>query len=701
MAKLLPHEIRAGTDLLEAYRIRTGKATTARELRVSANGWTSQMIVANGALSDVNASDMEPYFNARRVLANAPIRAAFTSNVQAARKLRASHDPGRNSWNLTIDAKLASWNEQLWRQKCATWQRDLNALGVVFRAEIDGAVFGPLNTHVFAGAFVPSWEYPLSQGDMKVATLPRDVRARALDPTGWFIGELAACGIDVGSLRFIGYIDMAESETMTVGSFDGVRAWRKILNTPGYTTIVGPADLMGRAPKWICAKLANADCLCVDFGPRPRPGLKAATALNWSGVSIAKDWVAQHAGKLRLQAYRRTNNAGILDDGAGGATINDLRMDIDQTTFVGKDFTVSVRAPSMPLNVNSTGNTPFTGGRPLSDAIGALAANATGIGSGLVDLAWYVVTPRGFDLLRLYNVSSADVSSSARILLTSGEVHVGLPMTYVHAKLIADRDSTSDPVLKKKYEDAIKGLTPYIDALARLCVVNGGLPFPRVVDYEKLELRRMANEADQNFDALVVDEKSGLTMRKVAESLSSRRSAGERWVMASKLYDEALSSVDLTTPELWSELQSSNGDHTMSATGIVGEMTYKVTFVGGATFTVDEIGYAIAACRLSDVAAGDAALQAIGFEPAAVRAELADLTAAGAGSVFGIGVRNGPSPDGLAFSHSAFCDQDGVPIMRWGTDDAYIRASMLFNMGGEKVDGILASTFFANTLDVA
>lgn len=701
MAKLLPHEVRAGIDLLEAYRSRTSKATLARELRISANGWTSQMIVTNGPVNDVSAADLEPYFAARRVLSNAPVRQSFLSNVQAAKKLRASHDPGRNSWDLSIDARLVAWNEKLWRQKCATWQREIYSLKNTFKGVVSGAAFGGAAPYTFAGAFVPSWEFPPSQDDVKSALLPREVRARAIAPRDWFVGELAACGIDVGSLHFVGYIDAMESEVVSAGSFAGMAAWRKILNTPGYTTIVGPMDLMGRAPKWICSKLVNADCLVVDVAPRPRVGLQTTTALSWAGLSIGADWAATHGPKLRLQAYWSNNNNYLLDKGAGDAVLNDVFQDINATTMRGVNFAVDVRSAALPLNVSSTGNTPHSAAKPLSDAIGQLAANGVGIGTGIVDLAWYVVTPRGFDVLRLYDVASADVSIASRIVLSSAEIHVGMPMTYVHGKLISDRDSTSDAALKKKYQDAIDGLVPYLDALARLCVVNGGLPFPRIEDYEKLELRRMANEADQNFDTLVVDDKSGLTMRKVADSLAKKRADGVRWIMASKLYDEALSAIDLTSPELWSELQNSSGDHVLSASGIVGEMTFKVAFTNGATFTVDEIGYAVAACALSDQSAGDAALAQVGFDPSKTRAELSDLTASGAGAVFGAGVRAGSAPGGLAFSHSAFCDQNGVPIMRWGTDDAYVRAAMLFNMGGEKVDGILASTFFANTLDIS
>lgn len=700
MAKLLPHEVRAGVDLLEAFRTRTARGTTARELRVTANGWTSQMIVANGALADVTAEDLAPYFTARRVLANAPIRESFLANVKAARKLRASHDPGRNLWNLTIDAGLVKWNEKLWREKCATWQRDLYSLKASFKAVISGSVLGSNASHWFVGAYVPSWENPPSADDAKIVTLPRETRSRITDPHGWFMSELAACGIDTGSMRFIGYIDVLESQSLSGLGFAGVTAWRKIINTPGYTTILGPCDLMGRVPKWICTKLAGADCLAPDIAPRPKAAAQAVEALHHGGISFCHDWAVAHASTMRLQAYRSTNSSTTVDDGASAAIINDLFQDINNSSLRGVNYTVTVRAPSIPLMVVSTGNTPYTGGQPISDAIGDLASNGTGLGAGTVDLAWYVVTPKGFDILRLYGVASADTSIASRIALSSDEIHVGMPMTYVHGKLIADRDSTTDVALKKKYQDAIDGLTPYMDALARLCVVDGGLPFPRIVDYEKLELRRMANEADQNFDTLVVDEKNGVTMRKVADGLASKRNKGERWMTASKLYDEALSAVDMTSPQLWSELQSGDGNHVLTASGIVGEMTFTVSFTSGASFVTDEIGYAIAACALRDQTKGDTALREVGFDPALTRAELSDLTASGAGSVFGAGVRNGPAPGGLAFSHTAFCDQNGVPIMRWNGDDAYVRAAMLFNMGGEKVDGILASTFFTNTLDV-
>lgn len=685
-----PYSLKDGTHVLTQFGKRTNTLSKVWELRVNMNGWKAQHLVHNASnFSDLTAQDLAAYATDRKIRADSHAVASVAATIRGSKPLNILRSYSGNTSITTRDEGYCQGRSSA----------DLMALAdACDRLATDNGVFKVKISENYDRNLV-NGVWSIWSETAKANVITDSLRANKSfqadtscfdSPVNRFKTMIAEhLRIPFAHIHFYG----RGCPTPIGGSVTYSNYMSKWMNEKGFTVIYSPRDVCGLHGIFIVPKIPGVRAVLI--GSRVGYYTDSNPVMSYGGAQFDAALVA--ASGIRVQ----------YAPGKGWTTQAEAPY---ESCYIIRDV-----APVVGVVTPAQAGLETAAYAKLGSPT-ILVKGSDGTWGSYVDgcdLSCYRLSgvfyalPSGFGDILFDSPGVTSVTTQDDYTPTLGvqpiKVNATLKMQTVRAYLLAKSKTpglkpTEIAELVKGYEDS----KAYADALLYCTVYHNGWTYPSKADIEKLEIVKLAREADK--DLMIEDLGKGETLTKVAAKFDKLRVSGTLAYAAVTMVDDVLRADEVVSPFLAERFHPWlwNVIPVVSDAGAI--VAYHGRYAKGSEESItqdDALALIANSCTVSlpigltmdsvyadlGITAGDSAAYADMFAPA---------LPGGSGRVFD-GVRSVPK---LAFGPAEFRDVLGYPVLNIIEEDSRNRSLIVLKGIGQDLQGIFLTLFFLNQLDM-
>lgn len=705
MPYVSPFDLGNGEHLLTQFSKRTGVAGFIKELRLSMNGWRSQMLLHSygASIAGLQQEDISTYAASRNVPLNSLAVQTVASALRDSQPLKMRYNFFSKAWELQLKPA----------KRPATF--DYAGLGRELRRMVeqqDAPTWISCNPNsAFNASYKPStqlvfdWTPDASLTDAGLPnTYDDDFKKRLLNPRGWFEEMLGAYGLPMDDFGYYGLIDTPGVANGTFGEPNHLIPWIKgYVARLGCTAIVGPCDFAGRCPLYIGPEFGDLAMVMLD----PQNTSYGGNSSYWDPAWRPQLFYRKAGVLTRMLIDAATNpmkHSAIANYGSTKYNWQDKYLFGTLGYYVyTKASAVTAAVPEFSFPSIAVAfaflNDTFVYSRYDGEDVSVLRREVREAAK------WRLSVPKGF--LDVY-LPAASMASENSVEYPHEIIHVQptyvgvcttmAPMRAYLTKL--RNDPTTTAADRAKYDDAIAKSAEYTDSKLYMGVYSDGLTPCTLSQVASLEIVADAKKADK--DLMVEDLGSGRTFTTAGKKLEKDRIAGKKYYGFVYQYDESATPEELLSGYVAARLNGSLWVLTGTRDAVSGSMVVTGSYSGAVAVPLTQIDTAFLRARGATLT-GQLTDAVIADEFGYSADSYADLQTM---------ALRASAPSGRAYlgikglgkyvlKPANFLNRAGYPVIRYEDADTFIRALLMYKGWGDDCSNIMLTLFFTNMLDLA
>lgn len=705
MAFTSPFDLGNGSHLLSQFSARTGVAGSIKELRLSMNGWRSQMLLHSygSAIAGLQIEDISNYAASRNMPLNSLAVQTTAAALRDSMPLKTRYNFASKAWELQLKPvkrtptfDYAGLGRELRRRAqqsdCSSWIGISPSIGW-------NTSYSPASILVFdwtPDASLTSAGLPITHDD--------DFEDRLLRPRAWFEELLGAYGLPMDDFGYYGLVGCSGVANGTYDEPNILIPWIKnYCARQGCTAVIGPPDFAGRCPLYIGPEFGDISMILLD----PTYISYGGNASYWSPA-----WRPQLFYRKLGVVTRTTIDAAVNPmKHSAIADYGTTKYNFQEKYWFGTSgYYVYTKAQAVaaavadfafPLVTTTFGflNDTFVNSRYNGEDVAVVRKEIREAAK------WRLAAPKGF--LDVY-IPAATMASENSIdypheVIHVQPVYVGVctTMAPVRAYLTKLRnDSTTTAADKAKYDDAIKQSEAYTDSKMYMGVYSDGLVPCTLAQVQALEIVADAAKADK--DLMTEDLGSGRTFTVAGKRLEKERVAGKKYYGFVYQYDESATMEELLSGYVVARTNGTLWVLTGSRDAVTGGTIVTGSYSGAAAVPLTQIDTAFLRARgatLTGTLTDDVIATEFGYS-ADSYADLQTM-ALRASAPSGRSYLGARSLGKYVLKPANFLNRAGYPVIRYDDLDTYVRALLMYKGWGDDGSNILLTLFFTNMLDIS
>lgn len=698
-----PFNITSSRHMLSAYAERKGLVGEAYELRTLVGNMKAQTLLHNYDVSDVQKDDLAEYVASVGGSMTDPSVTRVLNTLQGSTDLTARFIPASvgGSWELNLrdwtrgTPNVGAFISHLF-DELKTPSKTFRTVQNNYQATRPQCLVFAWDTAVFSPV--------INAVSDSVLTMTDYVRGKLKDPHAWFESKLATYGFDLSYL-VRGPLVLTSVDVSSSSNF--CRNVGNAYKRQGCVTIIGPTDLFQKSQLYYYPAWA-ADTGFIGVGV-------------WAGNSTAVTGGTYHVPKIDgtlVDVTAAVNGAGVTEVGAtryqalmgvpgafmwyDGSLATPWRA---YTASSGSEW-VCMQLPLEDFGVSDSNiATLRTSLSPLFDGSLQGTLGSTSVNMVQRSSQWKVAFPTYVAQLLFQGPMLNAVIDSAGIKRYELRCDViGMTSTFQSLRDFAAqmRDHPNATVTDKaNFQKFVDQTEELADDMVYTSMYSAGRAAPSKAYVANLAMVKKIVDAGVD----IWSEKIGkdATFDDLAKKLQKDFESGLVYYIFSTVRSDVAGMDTLVSTRVQNTLGSAaSWVVTGSLDPISGSPSFTGSYMGGAqeVLSSTEAAIIVAGGGVQGVGATDDMFTAAGFG-SNWRTQLSDLAKTEVfSSSSGVSYSRPNTRAPMELSTSAFCNAYGMPVMNYTDLDSYVRGCLLFK--GVKGDpaGLVAQSFFVNTLDI-
>lgn len=700
-----PFNINFSRHIMSRYAGRKGYTGAAFELRTLVGNMKAQTLLHSYDVSDFQIDDLAEYAASVGTKLSDPQVTRVLNTIQSSSLLTARFIPAATggTWELNlkdwtrvapdVDKLIVDlFNELTTPAKTfKTVQNDAEATSpqcLVFAW--DTVTFGPVIEAVSSS----------------VPTMTDYMRGKLKDPRKWFESRLASFGFDPAYL-IRGPLVQTSIDVNTTTNFcmNIGNAYKRA----GCVTIIGPTDLFQKSqlyyyPAWAASVGVIGAGIWAGTGNTVSGGTYHVPQTDGSRVDVSAAVASAKVAAVkatRSQAIMGVPGASFWDNGYPGVATpwtsfsvmsspSFICMKLPFVDFASNDANIAALRASLT---------------PLFDSSVQGTLGITPVYAVQKSAAWRVAFPNYISQLLFHNPIVSTVTDSAGVKRYEIRCDVlGMASTFQSLRDFAAQmkshpnATATDKSNFQKFIDQTKALA---DDMVYTSVYANGRAAPTKAHVANLTLVKKVVDAGVN----IWSEKIGTdaTFDDLAKKLQKDYDDRVTYYVFSTIRSDVAGMDTLVSVRVQATLGvASNWVVYGTVDPVSGIPSFTGSYSGGETETLTstEAAIIVAGGGVQGTGADDSAFTAAGFG-AGWRSQLSDLAKTEVfSSSSGVSYAKPRARAPMELSTSAFCNAYGMPVMNYSDIDSFVRGCLLFKGVKGDPSGLVAQSFFVNTLDI-